>query len=312
MTHIPIEIRLRREIRHSLCEAGLSRVVVAVSGGADSVALLSLLHEAGADIIAAHCNFHLRGEESDRDAASVSALCHRLEVPLETIDFDVPAYIRENRGKSVEMACRELRYDWFFSLMKKYGASRVAVAHNADDNAETLLLNLMRGSGTAGLKGMLPDNGKVWRPLLGIYRREIEEYLAAKSLPYVTDSTNLSSDYRRNFLRNDVIPLLKSRWEGFDKALMRTLSQLRGENRIVEKAIADALPEDKIPLSRQTVISFPDPELLVRRYIDPLSPFSTTASEIVEAMRADKPDIKRWKVKGGEIQLRNGKLFLQK
>ncbi|MDE6442871.1 MAG: tRNA lysidine(34) synthetase TilS, partial [Muribaculaceae bacterium] len=275
-TRLPLERRIYDNARL----LGLSRVLVAVSGGADSIALLSALSSSNVEIVAAHCNFHLRGEESDRDERHVASVCESLTIPLRKIDFDVPGFIAENKGFSLEMACRKLRYDWFFSLLDELKADRVATAHNADDNAETLFLNLLRGSGTAGLKGMMPDTGTIWRPLLSVTRREIEDYLSIKGIAFVTDSTNLESDYRRNFLRNEIIPLLRSRWEGFDKAMARSLSFMRSENSIVEKAVADALPHEGEPLPAETALSFPDPELLVRRFIQPLSPFTTTPSEI--------------------------------
>ena len=299
-------------LRQKLKVSGLSRLIVGVSGGADSVALLALLRLSGAEVTAAHCNFHLRGEESLRDEAHVRSLCALLEVPLETVDFDVHGFIESNPGTSVEMACRSLRYEWFFNLLESSGADRIAIAHNADDNAETLFLNLLRGSGTKGLRGMVEDNGKVWRPVLSVHRHELEAFLKENNIPFITDSSNLISDYRRNFLRNEIFPLLRSRWEGFDKAMQSSLSFLRAENEVVEQAIADRLPSPGAPLEAEVVLDFAAPELLVRRFIDPLSPFTTTASEVVDAMRAAKPDVKRWTLRKGFLELRNGKLFLKK
>ncbi len=287
------------------------KVLVTVSGGADSVALLSSLNAIrGPECVAAHCNFHLRGEESMRDQRVVERLCRELGVELLVKDFDVPLYIKERRGVSVEMACRELRYEWFRNLLAYTGAARITTGHNADDNIETLLLNLLRGSGTLGLKGMVPDTGEIWRPLLGVHRTMIVDYLESRGLTYITDSSNLSSDYRRNFLRNEIIPMLRSRWEGFDKALDRSLLCLRSENAVVAHSVAMALPPAGQPLERSRVLAFPDPELLVRRFIEPLSPFTTTASEIVAAMRADKPDVKRWRLRGGVATLKGGRLSL--
>ncbi|MDE5975228.1 MAG: tRNA lysidine(34) synthetase TilS [Muribaculaceae bacterium] len=303
-----LENRISRQLRAS----GFRRLIVGVSGGADSIALLSLLHANKAGIIAAHCNFHLRGKESDRDADFVSDFCSTRNIPLERIDFDVPAYIERHSGISVEMACRELRYEWFAQLTEKHSADRTVTAHNADDNIETLFLNLLRGSGTRGLRGMLPDNGRVWRPLLETSRNEIELYLKEKGIDFVTDSTNLESDYRRNFLRNEVLPLLRSRWEGFDKAMGRTISFLRDENSVVEESIRHLFPAPGEPLHTETILKFPAPELLIRRWIEPLSPFSTTAGEVMSAIKADKPDVKRWKLRNGTLELRNRKLFLKK
>lgn len=304
-THLPLEESVRKSFRAS----GFSRVVATVSGGADSVALLSALMSCrGLDVVAAHCNFHLRGEESLRDQRVVEALCGSLGVELHVKDFDVEGYIAARKGVSVEMACREMRYEWFRKLKSSVGADRIATGHNADDNIETLFLNLLRGSGTMGLKGMLPDTGEIWRPLLGRHRKEILEYIEVKGLHYITDSSNLTSDYRRNFIRNEVIPLLRTRWEGLDGALDRTLRHLLEESRVVAHSLAGVMPSSGEPLSRETVLSYPCPELLVRRFIEPAGPFATTASEVVSAMKANKPDVKRWRLSNGALELRGGKL----
>ncbi len=248
-------------------------IVAALSGGPDSVALMLALRESGAaELTAAHCNFHLRGEASDSDALFVERLCGRLGVPLFRIDFDVKQYIRVNKGVSLEMACRELRYEWFFRLLTDTGADRLATGHNADDNAETMLLNMLRGAGSRGLGGMDADNGRVLRPLLAISRREILGYLAARGQDYVTDATNLESDYRRNFLRNEIMPLLRSRWPGADKALAATADNLRREASIVESAVATALSscgsQPGRLLTFRAIDTFADPRTLLHRFLE--------------------------------------------
>lgn len=301
-----IEKCLREDIR----SLNLLKIIVTVSGGADSLTLLHALRSTKAEILAAHCNFHLRGDESMRDQHHVEQICKNLGVELIVKDFDVDGFINSSKGNSVEMACRKLRYDWFDQLAEQHGADRIATGHNADDNIETLFLNLMRGSGTTGLKGMVPDNGRIWRPLLRFHRHEIEGYLKECGIDFITDSSNLSSDYRRNFLRNEVIPMLRSRWEGFDKALDRSITLLRSENRVVAACVEENLPTNGEPLKATVVLRFPDPELLVRRYIEPLNPFTTTAGEVVAAIKANKPDLKTWSLKGGKLILRNGELQL--
>lgn len=291
---------------------GLKKIIATVSGGADSVAMLAAIYSTGIKTVAAHCNFHLRGEESNRDEEHVREICRQINVELLTIDFDVEDYISHQKGMSVEMACRELRHSWFASLLSDLKADRIATGHNADDNIETLFLNLMRGSGTSGLRGMLPDTGKIWRPLLSFHRHDILNYLTEKGLTYVTDSTNLESDYRRNYLRNEIIPLLRARWTGFDKALDRSISLLREENKLVVSCINESLPQENGPLNTDIIINFPDPELLIRRYIEPLGPFTTTASEVAAAIVADKPNIKKWKLRKGILRLQNHRLFLDK
>lgn len=187
-------------------------VLVAVSGGADSVSLLDVLVRAGYTCIAAHCNFHLRGEESDRDETFVRELCAQMNVPLEVRHFDTCAYARANHI-SIEMAARELRYRWFDETARAKGCQAVAVAHHRNDQAETILLNLRRGTGIRGLAGMRPmssnpvvENGvPLVRPLLCTTRRYIEHYLKDKRhLGWVTDSTNTDTTITRNAIREQL------------------------------------------------------------------------------------------------------------
>ena len=184
------------------------KVLVALSGGADSVALLRVLLSLGYTCECAHCNFHLRGEESDRDEAFVHHLCKDCGVQLHVTHFDTEAYAKEHR-LSIEMAARELRYEWFETLRKATGASVIAVAHHRDDSVETFLLNLIRGTGINGLKGINPQNGFVVRPLLHETRASLLDYLMAIGQDYVTDSTNLQDEYLRNKIRLNVLPLLQ-------------------------------------------------------------------------------------------------------
>lgn len=302
--------RIEREVCNSLKSSVITSVLAAVSGGADSIALLSALScIQNLSLTAAHCNFHLRGNESDRDQRHVEETCRHLGVQLLTKDFNVSNYIRNHPGTSLEMACRDLRYDWFRSIMGNAGIQRVATGHNADDNIETMLLNMLRGSGTSGLRGMAADNGFVLRPLLEISRKEILEYLETKGLGFVTDSSNLASDYRRNFLRNEILPLLRSRWPGADAALSRTLHNIREESKVVNRFIETTTNQDADSISTTTIVGFPSPELLVRRFIESFRPFTTTASEIVGAIHAGKSDVRRWNLPGGMIELRGEKLL---
>lgn len=196
-----IKIGIPETIRHE-------KTLVALSGGADSVALLCLLHEQGLDIEALHCNFHLRGPESDRDEQFCVALCHKLNVPIHIKHFPTAAYAKE-KGISIEMAARELRYRWFEQQRTALGARYIAVAHHRDDQSETVLLNLIRGTGLRGLCGMLPVNGHVIRPLLSYSKADILDYLEKRNQDYVTDSTNKERDALRNRIRLDIMPLLQ-------------------------------------------------------------------------------------------------------
>ena len=193
-----------------------AHVLVALSGGADSVALLRILLHLGYRCHAVHCNFHLRGEESNRDEGFVTDLCRSLGVSFEVLHFDTKAYATAHKI-SIEMAARELRYREFERIRKARSLSAIAVAHHQDDAVETLLLNLIRGAGINGLTGMRVSNGHVVRPLLCLSRDEVVRYLDCLGQSYVTDSTNLTDEYARNKVRLGVIPLMQqinpaSRW----------------------------------------------------------------------------------------------------
>lgn len=202
------------------------KVLVALSGGADSVALLSVLIDLGYKCVAAHCNFHLRGDESNRDQSFVEKLCDKMGIVVHIQEFEVDKYISA-KGCSVEMACRELRYQWFSELISQGVADVLAVGHHIEDNVETLMLNLMRGTGVSGIGGMRPRNTYIVRPLLSSTRADIEEYLLSRELTWITDSTNLSNQYKRNKLRNIVIPTWDSAFPGIVGMIGRSLSYLR-------------------------------------------------------------------------------------
>ena len=187
-------------------------VLVALSGGADSVSLLDVLLRAGYTCVAAHCNFHLRGEESNRDEAFVRDLCKQMNVELEVTDFDTIEYTRTHEV-SIEVAARELRYRWFDEMARKHGCQAVCVAHHQNDQAETILLNLKRGTGIRGLAGMrplsanpiVPESVPIVRPLLCTTRGYIEHYLKDKRhLNWVTDSTNSDTSITRNAIREQL------------------------------------------------------------------------------------------------------------
>lgn len=182
--------------------------LVALSGGPDSVALLLTLRNLGYHIDAVHCNFHLRGAESDRDENFCVELCKKNQILLHRIHFDTKAYA-ELHHQSIEMAARELRYHYFEQLRKDVQADAICVAHHRDDQVETVLLHLIRGTGLRGLTGMRPKNGRIIRPFLGVSHQDILDYLHRCHQDYVIDSTNLERDAQRNQLRLDIIPLME-------------------------------------------------------------------------------------------------------
>ena len=222
--------------------------LVALSGGADSVALLLLLKNAGFNVHAAHCNFHLRGDESDRDEAFCVELCQRLGVELHRAHFDTREYA-ELHKVSIEMAARELRYKWFEQLRQDIGAAGICVAHHRDDSVETVLLNLVRGTGLRGLTGIQPRNGHILRPLLCVSRAEIEAFLAEKRQKYVTDSTNLEADVQRNIIRLEVLPLLRKLNPAVAENIQRTAENLAEAQLVLNVAIASINSSNVLNLS---------------------------------------------------------------
>ncbi len=190
------------------------KVLVALSGGADSVCLLLMLRRLGYDCVAAHCNFHLRGAESMRDEEFVGSLCERIGVRLCVADFDTITYAQEHR-QSIELAARELRYRFFSKTMQAEHCTKLAVGHHKDDNAETFLLNAVRKTGVRGLCGIKPLSvnsygNTVVRPLLCLTHQEIEDFLRENGETWVTDSTNLQEEAARNRIRLQAMPVLKT------------------------------------------------------------------------------------------------------
>lgn len=282
---------LESKIEKYISEKGLfgktDKLVVALSGGADSVALLRILLSLGYDCVAAHCNFHLRAAESDRDEDFVRKLCAGLSVPLEVVHFQTSDYAREN-SLSIEMAARELRYGWFDEIRKKYGASCIAVAHHRDDSVETFLLNLSRGTGINGLKGIMPKNGFIVRPLLEAGRDDILEYLRQIGQDYVTDSTNLEDIYTRNKIRLDIIPLFKQINPSFCESVFETAQRLADVAAIYRQAMNSSIERVMVSLygmSIEKLLCEVSPQAVLYEW---LSPLGFNSSQIKDVMRSLK------------------------
>ena len=287
---------LERAIEKVLKAFAIRSMLIAVSGGADSVALLvacsRIAKSLGLRIEAVNCNFHLRGEESNRDSEFTASLCRSLGVRLHSLEYDVETYISEHPGISTEMACRELRYRDFFRIARQENFDRIAVAHNADDDIETMLMNMLRGSGGRGRKGMDYDNGKIIRPLLGISRKDIEAYLEAVGVGYITDSSNLTDAYRRNFIRLEVLPLLESRWPGARKSLSKTVSIMKEESDIIEKHYSQQLSTLMAGENALKVFSDGVTAGTILRFLEPFGGNPEIAEEIMAALH--KPFAERF------------------
>ncbi len=247
--------------KHSLLSRDALHLV-ALSGGADSVALLRILRDLDYQIEAAHCNFHLRGAESDRDEAFVRQLCDYLGIKLHLIHFDTETYASVHQV-SIEMAARELRYGYFRSLCKDIGAETVCVAHHRDDAVETFLMNLLRGSGIHGLTGIRPKNGPIVRPLLCVGRQDILDYLHSIGQDYVTDSTNLESIVLRNKLRLQVLPLLKQLNPKAVENIDKTANYLREAEKVYNAYFCGNPDRGQVPVRN-------NPAQMADRYLSPV------------------------------------------
>lgn len=220
------------------------KYLVALSGGADSVTLLWVLHELRYQIEACHCNFQLRGAESDRDEQFCVQLCEQLGIPLHRIHFDTRLYAEVHK-ESIELAARNLRYRYFAQLKEDVEADGICVAHHQDDTVETVLINLIRGAGIQGLTGISAKNGDILRPFLCVDRKEILAYLEEKGQDYVIDSTNLVDDVVRNKIRLNIIPMLKEINPAASKNIAQAAHHLEEANKMLSNiAICGEKSED--------------------------------------------------------------------
>ena len=255
-----------------------SKVLVGLSGGPDSMVLIHLLMQLGYNCIAAHCNFHLRGKDSDKDAAFVSKWCNENNIPLFTIDFDTEEYAATNKI-SIEMAARELRYNWFEKLRLEQNADVVGIAHHQDDSVETILINLIRGTGIKGLTGIPIVNKHIVRPLLQVSRRQIMEYLSSNKVPYVIDHTNEEEMYTRNIIRLKVLPILKKLNPSVKNSIITTSNNLKEAEKIyngyINQAIEEVLNNNLINIAKLKKTYSPQSVLF-----EILSPMGFTSSVI--------------------------------
>lgn len=219
---------------------GDAKHIVALSGGADSVLLTLALKQLGYTVEAAHCNFHLRGKESDRDEDFCKSFCEKNGVPLHIVHFDTTGYASLHKV-SIEMAARKLRYSYFEQLRRDIGAETICVAHHKDDTVETVLMNLIRGTGIHGLTGISCKNGNIVRPLLCVFRNEIEEELGRVGQSYVVDSTNLEDDVVRNKIRLNLVPMMREFNPSVSGSIAATAKRMTDAAKVFDAAIESAI-----------------------------------------------------------------------
>lgn len=267
-----------------------SYLLAAVSGGVDSVVMLHLLQQSGAKLAVAHCNFRLRGEESDFEEDFVRQLSTNLGIPFYVHRFDTAAYAN-SLGISVQMAARDLRYTWFENLLNELKTDYVATAHHADDSAETFFINLIRGSGPAGLKGIPFQRGVFIRPILFSRRTDIEQYAKENQLSFVTDSSNLEDKYLRNAIRHHLIPAFEGCDTNARKGLMNSLLlQSKYESTLQElfslyAGSSVSYHADGVDLKKDMILKLSHPEVILHQLISRFGFGGDLITQIAHSMR---------------------------
>lgn len=296
--------------QHQLLDAE-KHYLVALSGGADSVCLLLLLRQLDYHIEAVHCNFLLRGEESYRDERFVKVLCDTQGIELHTIHFDTKAYADVHKI-SIEMAARELRYQYFEQLRQDIGADGICVAHHQDDSVETILINLLRGTGIHGLSGIKPRNGYILRPLLCLSRTDIENWLNNQQQDYVTDSTNLKDFTLRNKLRINIIPQLYSIEPSLKKNIIRMAQHISEATLIYDEYITQALHRLVVDnaIKIEQLKQEPSPESILYQWLSQYH-FPTTIIESICQSLLSPQAGKEWSSPTHQLTIHQGHLVLE-
>lgn len=270
-------------------------VLLTVSGGIDSVVMSHLFHSAGYKCAIAHCNFQLRGFESDVDELFVEQLAAKYNFAIHVKKFNTLEFAEDN-GLSIQMAARNLRYCWFEELAKEFGYSGIATAHHANDVAETMLINLVRGTGMAGMHGIPSQNGLVFRPLLFAGRNEIEDYARDNNLIWVEDISNRSDDYIRNKIRNKVIPLLAEINPQVINAFNKYASTVSAYEQLTSQYISETCRRLVVShhegmiktIYLKNLFSYPAPELLLQMILDEFGFNETVCHEILSGEQSGK------------------------
>ena len=286
------------------------RYLVALSGGADSVCLMLVLMKLGYQLEAVHCNFHLRGEESNRDEDFVKGLCESKGIELHLIHFDTETYARTHQV-SIEMAARELRYRYFEQLRADIGAAGICVAHHQDDSVETILMNLVRGTGIHGLTGIKPRNGHVLRPLLCVSRTDIIDWLAHEGQPYVTDSSNLQANIVRNKVRLSLLPVLEQLAPSARSSILKTASRLQQATLVYDAHVGNALSrlrqQDSICVT--DLLSEPSPESILFEWLTPYGFTPAVIEQVSQSLPAQSG--REWTSSTHQMTINRDRLIIE-
>ncbi|RZA02041.1 MAG: tRNA lysidine(34) synthetase TilS [Sphingobacteriaceae bacterium] len=292
-----------------------SKILAAVSGGMDSVLMVHLLKAAGFNFDIAHCNFQLRGDESVADEAFCKKLAQQVGVLCHVVNFDTQQYAADQKI-SIQMAARDMRYQWFERLRQQHGYDVIALAHHQNDSIETILLNLTRGTGIAGLHGILPKNGALVRPLMFLSREEIRSLISENGFDYVEDSSNSSVKYARNKIRLEVIPHLKSLNPNLESTFESNLKHFRDLEQLLELKVADVkkelfvLEDDEIHLLISELKKLKPQRLLLYKLLQDYGFNDTTIDDVVASL--DKHSGRVFESVGYKLVLDRDKLILAK
>ena len=295
--------------QHRLLDAR-ERYLVALSGGADSVCLMLVLIKLGYQLEAVHCNFHLRGDESNRDEDFVKRLCESKGINIHLIHFDTTTYTKVHQV-SIEMAARELRYRYFEPLRVDIGAAGICVAHHQDDSVETILMNLVRGTGIHGLTGIKPRNGYVLRPLLCVDRTDIINWLEHKGQPYVTDSSNLQPDVMRNKVRLSLLPVLEQMAPSARASILKTASRLQQAALVYDAHVGNTLArlrqQDAIYVT--DLLSEPSPESILFEWLTPYGFTPAVIEQVSQSLPAQSG--REWTSPTHQMTINQGHLLVE-
>lgn len=292
-----------------------SKILAAVSGGIDSVLMVHLLGSAGFNFGIAHCNFRLRDDESQRDEKFCHSLANELHVPFHVATFDTAKFAALHKV-STQMAARQLRYQWFEELRRQHGYTCIALAHHQNDAIETILLNLTRGTGIAGMHGILPKNGHLVRPMLFLNRKEIENIAGENKIAYVEDSSNASSKYARNKIRLEVIPVLKQLNPGLEQTFENNLEHFRELELLLEQRTNELKEQlfvyhgEEIHLPLDAIKQLRPKRLLLFKLLQEYGFNETTISDLIDALDAQPGKV--FESAAFVLLLDRGKLILTK
>ncbi len=261
------------------------RILLGISGGIDSICMFHLYRQLEYPIGIAHCNFQLRGDESDQDELFVRNLAEKFDIPFFSTRFNTKE-ISQNEGISIQMAARDLRYDWFEEIRNRYDYDYISIAHNRDDAIETFLINLTRGSGIKGFTGIKSKTSKIIRPLLFASRKEILDYLNTNNFEFREDSSNSSVKYSRNLIRHEIIPLLEKINPRFRETMIENISRLKD---------TETIYLDCIERNRKSVFKEEDQQIFINlEKLKELNPLSNYLFEFLKPFgfsRTQIPDI---------------------